>query len=201
MPRANLPTFAAHLPVTRRAIRFASRLHRGQRRVGDEAPFILHPLEVAAALYTAGCPDRVIAAGVLHDVIEDTAAVIEEIRRRFGAYIAGLVGSLTEDEEITDAAARKAALRAQVSTAGAEAATVFAADKLSKVRELRIQLSNSRLIDDPSEHEIEDRFDHYLASLEMLEGLIPDQSIVRQLRFELEALQTLPPGVPAVSAC
>jgi (p)ppGpp synthase/HD superfamily hydrolase len=201
LTRANLPTFAAKLPVTRRAIRFASRVHQGQRRVSDEAPFILHPLEVAASLYAAGCPDRVVAAGVLHDVIEDTGAVLEEIRRRFGAYIAGLVSSLTEDKRITDSVARKAALRAQVHTAGAESAIVFAADKLSKARELRIQLSHVRLAGETPPVELEHRLEHYIASLEMLEGVIPDQPIVRQLRFELEALQTLPPGVPAVSAC
>jgi (p)ppGpp synthase/HD superfamily hydrolase len=201
LTRANLPTFAARLPVTRRAIRFASRVHQGQRRASDEAPFILHPLEVAASLHAAGCPDRVVAAGVLHDVIEDTGAVLEEIRRRFGAYIAGLVSSLTEDDQITDSVARKAALRSQVRSAGPESAIVFAADKLSKVRELRMRLSNLRQLDEQQPAEIERQLDHYIASLQMLEAMIPDQPIVSQLRFELEALQILPPGEPAESAC
>ena len=192
---AGLLTFAARLPVTRKAIRFAIRQHHGQKRASDEAPFILHPLEVAATLHTAGCPDRVIAAGVLHDVIEDTGALIEEIRRRFGAHVAGLVSSLTEDDSIGDPVARKAALRAQVRAAGAESATVFAADKLSKVREIRMQLSSLRRLDEPLRPEIERQLNHYIASLRMLESLIPEQPIVRQLRFELEALPALPPGV------
>jgi (p)ppGpp synthase/HD superfamily hydrolase len=192
--QAEIPSFAADLPLTRKAIRFASRLHDGQRRVSDEAPFILHPLEVAATLSTAGCPDRVVAAGVLHDVIEDTDAVLEEIRRDFGAHVAGLVSSLTEDETIPDPVARKAALRVQVRAAGPESATVFAADKLSKARELRVRLGNLRRLDEPLPLEMERQLDHYMASLGMLEELIPEWSIVRQLRFELEALHILPPG-------
>ena len=196
LAQADLPSFATGLPVTREAIRFAARLHRGQRRVSDEAPFILHPLEVAASLQTAGCPDRVVAAGVLHDVIEDTGAVIDEIRRRFGDHVAKLVSSLTEDETIADPVARKAALRAQVRAAGAPAATVFAADKLSKARERRTRLSNLRRLEQPLPPEVEHQHDHYVASLEMLEGLIPEQPIVSQLRFELETLRILPPGEP-----
>lgn len=199
LAQVELPTFAAQLPVTRRAIRFAARLHEGQRRVADDAPFILHPLEVAASLHAAGCPDRVVAAGVLHDVIEDTGAVIEEIRRRFGGYVATLVSSLTEDERIADSVERKAALRAQVKTAGAESAIVFAADKLCKVRELRMRLSDLRRRGERLPLEMERQLDHYLASLQMLESLIPDQTIVSQLRFELEALQILPPGEPRMA--
>lgn len=198
--QVELPTFAAQLPVTRKAIRFAARLHHGQRRVSDEAPFILHPLEVAVSLSTANCPDRVVAAGVLHDVIEDTDAVIEEIRGEFGVHIAGLVASLTEDETIAGSVERKAALRAQVKAAGPEVGTVFAADKLSKVRELRVRLGNLRRLDEPLPSEMEEQLDHYVASLRMLEELIPEEPIVRQLRFELEALRILPPGEPRATS-
>jgi (p)ppGpp synthase/HD superfamily hydrolase len=194
LAQAELPSFAAELPLTRKAISFATRVHEGQRRASDEAPFILHPLEVALALSTAGCPDRVVAAGVLHDVIEDTDAVIEEIRRDFGDPIGDLVSWLTEDETIVDPVARKEALRAQVKAAGPEAATVFAADKLSKARELRVRLANLRRLAEPLPLEMERQLGHYIASLAMLEDVIPGQPIVRQLRFELEALHILPPG-------
>ncbi|HEY3943770.1 MAG TPA: hypothetical protein VGL78_00960 [Solirubrobacteraceae bacterium] len=56
-------------PVTQTTIRFAGHLRRNQRRVSDGAQFTVHPLEVASLLYNAGCCDRVVAAGVLHDVI------------------------------------------------------------------------------------------------------------------------------------
>ena len=49
-------------------------MHAGQRRQLDGAPFIEHPLEVAAILHDAGAPDHVIAAGILHDTLEKTDA-------------------------------------------------------------------------------------------------------------------------------
>ena len=194
---AELPSFARHLPVTRTAIPFAQRLHRTQRRASDAAPFILHPLEVGFLLYNCGAPDRVIAAGVLHDVIEDTNAVIEEIRRRFGAQIAALVASVTEDPTIESLRERKAALREQIRSAGEEAALIFAADKLTKVRELRTRLAQLERDEESVLSELEAKLEHYRASLLMLEEAIADTPLVRQLRFELEALQKFPPGPQA----
>lgn len=191
--QSDLPSFAQHLPVTQSAIRFAGHLHRDQRRVSDGAQFIVHPLEVASLLSNLGCSDRIVAAGVLHEVIEDTSTVIEEIRQRFGGNIASLVSALTEDPTISDDRARKAALRAQVHAAGVEAATIFAADKITKVRELRMRIAQTQSEDQPQLPDVEDKHEHYIASLQMLEEVIPDRPVTRQLRFELEALQTLPP--------
>jgi (p)ppGpp synthase/HD superfamily hydrolase len=192
LAEAKLPNFAAEMPLTRKAIRFAGRLHRGQRRASDQAPFILHPIEVALSLSTFGCPDWVVAAGVLHDVIEDTDAAIEQIGHDFGPSIADLVSSLTEDQTIADPLARKAALRERVKADGAEAALVFAADKLSKVRELRVRFAKLRRarrgLGEPLPEEMEGQLDHYIASLRMLEETIPEHPIVPQIRAELEAL-------------
>lgn len=84
----------------------------------------------------AGFPDHVVAAGALHDVLEDTDAEREELEARFGASVPGLVASLTDDPSIEDESERRAALRRQVASAGEEAKAVFAADKISKTREL-----------------------------------------------------------------
>jgi (p)ppGpp synthase/HD superfamily hydrolase len=129
------PTFV-RLPQTQSAIEYAERLHAGQRRA-DGTPFILHPLEVASLLYCIGAPDHLIAAGVLHDALEKTSAREEHLRRKFGLQTARLVVEVTDDDRITSYAKRKAALRRQVAAAGDEALMLFAADKLSKVRELR----------------------------------------------------------------
>ena len=72
---ANGPSaWAARFPRTRAALDYAMRQHAGQRRSVDDAPFILHPVEVGSLLYHAGAPDHVIAAGILHDTIEKTAS-------------------------------------------------------------------------------------------------------------------------------
>jgi (p)ppGpp synthase/HD superfamily hydrolase len=75
---------------------------------------------VARLLREAREPNRVVVAGMLHDVLEDTSVTVSELRRRFGPEIAELVEALTEDGAIDDVRARKAALRQQVSALDAQ---------------------------------------------------------------------------------
>ncbi len=131
-----VPSFVASLPLARDALAFADELHRGQRRSSDEAPFILHPLEVAALLHITGNSEAAVAAGILHDTVEDTAVEIGAIEQRFGEEVATLVAAMTEDPEIEAHQERKAALRRQIAAFGEEATAIYAADKVAKVREL-----------------------------------------------------------------
>ena len=126
------------------ALAYAEEQHAGQRRKVDGAPFIEHPVEVASLLYDAGASDDVIAAGVLHDTLEKTRTDLTELRARFGSRTAALVAAVSEDESIGGYATRKAALRRQVEAAGTEAMMVFAADKVSKVRELAVAAGGER---------------------------------------------------------
>jgi (p)ppGpp synthase/HD superfamily hydrolase len=184
MPRTD---FVERSPLTRDALAFADRRHAGQKRDIDDLPFVTHPLEVARLLHEAGYQDEVVAAGVLHDVLEDTDAERSDLESRFGGRVAELVDAVTDDPTIEDRAERKAALRRQVAEAGECAAVVFAADKVSKARELRVRMSRGRFERaDPA------KLAHYEASLEMLEDLIPGHHFVDQLRMELEAMQALP---------
>jgi (p)ppGpp synthase/HD superfamily hydrolase len=171
-------------PLSQRALEFARARHEGQRRDADDQPFVLHPKEVAKLLDEAGYSDPVVAAGALHDVLEDTDVEVDELERRFGAEVAGLVRSLTEDPAVEAKAEQRAALRRQVQDAGEEAAAVFAADKISKARELRLKTEHGDLTD-------EDRakIEHYERSLEMLEEKLPGHPLVEQLRRELEPLR------------
>ena len=79
MPQ-KFPSFGDDLPVTRQALAFTAEHHEGQRRESHGAPFILHPLEVAHVLCIHGYPDRVVAAGLLHDLLDYRASllVVEE---------------------------------------------------------------------------------------------------------------------------
>jgi (p)ppGpp synthase/HD superfamily hydrolase len=176
-------------PLTRDALNFANQRHAGQKRELDDLPFVTHPVEVACLLHEAGYPDAVVAAGVLHDVLEDTDAERSELEARFGDEVAELVEAVSEDPSIGDDVERKAALRLQVARAGEHAAAVFAADKVSKARELRQRVSRGRLVrgDDP-------KVAHYQASLEMLAEVMPEHELVEQLRMELEAVRALPVG-------
>ena len=174
-----LPAFVEGLPVTEAALAYAERVHAGQRRAVDGAPFIFHPLDVASLLYSAGATDPVIAAGVLHDVIEDTAAVASDLRGRFGRKVTDLVVAVSDDDRIADHDVRKAALRAQVAASGHDALLLFAADKLSIVRALRA--APRRGIDDEVTPASAEKLRHYHRSLELLEELEPDGRLVRRL--------------------
>ena len=77
-----------------RAYRFASKAHEHQQRRSGE-DFILHPLGVALILAELRSDDATIAAGLLHDVVEDTDATIEEVRE-FGDDVARLVEGVTK---------------------------------------------------------------------------------------------------------
>ena len=179
--------FVEGSPLTRAALAFADQRHAGQTRDLDDLPFVTHPVEVACLLHEAGYADEVVAAGVLHDVLEDTDAEQSDLESRFGRRVAELVEAVTDDPSIEDDATRRAALRRKVADAGECAAVVFAADKVSKARELRVRVSRGRFgrADDG-------KLAHYEASLAMLSDLIPGHHFVDQLRMELEAVQALP---------
>ncbi len=172
--------FVERSPLTRAALAFADERHAGQTRDVDGLPFVTHPVEVACLLHEAGYSDEVVAAGVLHDVLEDTDAERHDLEARFGRDVADLVDAVSDDPSIEDGSERKAALRLQVARAGERAAAVFAADKVSKARELRVRASRGR-----RQQGDDDKIAHYEASLEMLAELIPEHELVRQLRSEL----------------
>jgi (p)ppGpp synthase/HD superfamily hydrolase len=95
----------------RPVIRYAQRQHAGQRRTVDGAPFIVHPLEVAAVLQIARASEEAIAAGILHDTLEKTDTTAQELRKRFGTGITAIVEAVSEDEDIRDYRELMAALR------------------------------------------------------------------------------------------
>jgi (p)ppGpp synthase/HD superfamily hydrolase len=183
------PSFVDELPITRRALEFATERHTGQQRVADHAPFILHPLEVAHMLRDRGYPDEVVAAAVLHDVIEDTGVSREDLEERFGPRVATLVSEVTEPSADGSYRERKARLRDAVAGAEPDALAIYAADKVGKLRELRMTIATT-----PGYTPDPDQLDHYHRSLDLLESSRPDDPLVRQLRFELETLDMLPPA-------
>lgn len=185
-----LPPFAEARPSVRRAVEWALVMHADQRREVDQAPFVLHPLEVASLLNGRDFSDEVVTAGVLHDVVENTSVTVDDVERRFGVRVAALVAAVSENPAIEDYVERKAALRAQVAAAGTGACAVYAADKVAKVRELRAKVAR-----DPSALR-GPKLDHYRASLAMLRAETTGLALVDQLEFELWALDVLPPSQP-----
>jgi (p)ppGpp synthase/HD superfamily hydrolase len=187
-PEGGLASFLARLLISSRAAAWAVAAHEGQKRQVDGAPFIVHPYEVAMLLHTGGYGDEVVAVGLLHDVVEKSAASIEEVGDAFGAEIAACVAALTEDDAIADYHERKAALRRCAEEAGEDVLAVFAADKVVKARELRLAAAADRLL----AREVACRRAHYIASLAVLERRLPGHPLTDALRFELAAHLVVP---------
>ena len=82
--------------VLEEAILFATKAHEGQMRKMAKTPYILHPVEVAAIIATMTSDLETMAAGVLHDTIEDCNVDPREIKEKFGARVSALVQSETE---------------------------------------------------------------------------------------------------------
>ncbi len=74
---------------------FASRMHEGQKRLSGE-PYIIHPVEVGNLLAVVESDPYAVAAGLLHDTIEDTPATAEDIQERFGDEVTALVEGVTK---------------------------------------------------------------------------------------------------------
>jgi len=86
---------SADLALIRKAYEYAKKAHSGQHRISGEL-FIFHPLGVAEILADLELDTATIAAGLLHDVVEDTPVTIEDIENEFGSEIALLVDGVTK---------------------------------------------------------------------------------------------------------
>lgn len=113
------------------AVAFAAQRHGDQRRPAGE-PYLEHLLEALTVLVDAvGVRDPdTLRAAVLHDVVEDTPTTLDEVRERFGAGVAELVGWVTKTGD-------RAAYLARLRDAPAAAIDVKLADRLSNVQRLR----------------------------------------------------------------
>ncbi len=181
----------------RAALAFAVRSHAGQQRTSDGAAFVEHSLEVARLLRDAGCSEVLVAAGLLHDVLEDSHVSVAELTERFGADVAGLVQAVSDDTCVRSYRQRKQMLCEQVRNTGGDAALLFCADKISKLRELPDQVTRDRgrfhatahehRASSHLEHYQQMRLEHYQQSLAMLQRVAPRHPLVRQLAHELNA--------------
>ena len=102
--RALLDTVRAHRPgddveIIRRAWEFSLEHHQGQVRASGE-PYVLHPLEVAHVLAEMKLDSTAIAAGLLHDAVEDTPVTADDITRLFGEQVAHIVEGVTKIDKI-----------------------------------------------------------------------------------------------------
>ncbi len=124
------------------AVIFATNVHEGMKRKQSDLPYILHPVEVAAITGSLTTNQEVIAAAVLHDVIEDTKVKKQEIEKEFGERVAELVASETENKRRDLPAGSTWRIRKEESleilknTDDIDVKILFLSDKLSNIRSI-----------------------------------------------------------------
>ena len=92
----------AELEVIQKAFDFANEAHKGVRRRSGE-PYILHPIAVAKIVVSnIGLGYKSIVAALLHDVVEDTAYTVDDLKNLFGDKVASLVDGLTKIKTVLD---------------------------------------------------------------------------------------------------
>lgn len=120
------------------ALDFANEAHSGATRKGTDIPYITHPVAVMDIMVGMGLASKdpnLVAAGLLHDVVEDTDVTIEGIREKFGEDVAKLVASHTEDKNLTWDE-RKQTLIDQLSTADDRFKMLIMADMTANLRDI-----------------------------------------------------------------
>lgn len=86
--------------VFEEAVAFAVQAHKGMVRKAGKHPYILHPMEAAVIVGSMTDDPEVLAAAVLHDVVEDANVTLTEIRDKFGERVMDLVASETEYKRV-----------------------------------------------------------------------------------------------------
>lgn len=122
-----------------RAVRFAAQAHKGDMRKGSKLPYIIHPIETMMLVAKETNDNDVIAAAVLHDVIEDTEVTLEQLERVFGPRIAELVALESENKREDQPKHATWKIRKQENLdrekdAPVEAKLIMLADKVSNLR-------------------------------------------------------------------
>ena len=87
-----------NLKLLEKAVEVCFKQHCFQKRKADGKPYFIHPVIVALKLAEHGFPENVLAAALLHDVLEDTDYPQEKLRSEFGKEIFEMVTALTQDE-------------------------------------------------------------------------------------------------------
>ena len=155
--------------IVDRALAFATIAHGEQKRKYSGEPYIVHPIEVMEIVKTVPHDEAMLAAALLHDVVEDTDVTLEEINQAFGEDVASLVDDLTDVSKPEDGnrKIRKALDREHSANSSARAQTVKLADLISNSSDIlendpkfaRVYLAEKELLlevltqGDPTLHE------------------------------------------------
>jgi (p)ppGpp synthase/HD superfamily hydrolase len=184
-------------PLEERALRVATMAHNNQVRKGakNSVPYIRHPEHVALLLQQAGESSTRIAAGLLHDVLEDAPSRYPQhkMRAEFGHDVTNMVIAVTKNSAITDWRKRNEAQIASLAvTPHIGALPIWAADKSSSLDDTF--RNYEELGEDFWGRFNSDKHDQlwkYQANLKMLDDRIPNHPLVHRLGAQVIQLESL----------
>lgn len=184
------PTILMH------AVQLAAQWHEGQLRKHptERIPYITHPVSVALLLQQQGCDEETVAAGLLHDVIEDCGVTLEELASKTSPRIADLVSWVTEPIKSTPWSVRKEAYRERLSGAPHEALMVAAADHVCNLHSLVDAAEVSAEIWQLFKSDRNERIAHEHLVLEILEQRL-DPPLVMEFKRALADVERLASSV------
>lgn len=117
-----------------RAVKLAVDAHSGTERRGKGFPYVIHPLEAASIVATVTNDPEMLAAAVLHDVVEDTDVSMERIREEFGDRVAMLVQHETAPAGQLGWRQKRQIQMEQIASTDRDSKIVALGDKLSNMR-------------------------------------------------------------------
>lgn len=184
---------------------FAAKAHDGMLRKGTNTPYIVHPREAAAIAASITDDEHVIAAALLHDVMEDCGVTEEELCLRFGKRVAHLV---REETQIQDGDpcktwdARKKAAIDRLSKAQRDTKIVALGDKLSNMRAIRrdYELDGEALFHKFHQHDKGRHAWYYRSILALLRGELGDTPAFAELEQLIGYVFASVPDIRSLSA-
>ncbi|MCR1345258.1 HD domain-containing protein [Acidithiobacillus ferrooxidans] len=135
-PTDRVPAKGISPDMTLNALLFAMERHKGQTRRGTDLPYITHPIAVSylvAQFKRSKHLQELVAAAILHDVLEDTPTTFAELAEQFTPLVASLVLELTSDQAEIDRIGKREYLKAKMAGMSSYGLTIKLADRLHNI--------------------------------------------------------------------
>lgn len=169
-----------------KAMQFAAVKHDGHYRKDSEIPYITHPVGVAMILQKIKAPDEVVAAGILHDTLEDTNTTANELMEHFGEKVLQLVIAASEPDKSLPWEDRKQHTIDSISSMTPDEILVITADKLHNIRSIQADLNeNGESVWGRFNRGKREQSWYYMSVVRELESFKKKVSLVRVLKKEV----------------
>ncbi len=177
-------------PLVAQAYLVAEEAHQGQHRKADGESYIEHVGKVSDRVAAAGFGPEVVAAALLHDVVEHTDTSNDDLGEVFGERVAELVGAMTDREEIEPWESRKREHRDRIEASGRDGCAIYAADKIAGVGEARAGFAAvGAKVEERLGNTLDARIRVWRDDLRMLGRVEPPLELTSVLREELRGLE------------